>query len=55
MNIHTILSTEMRLLEPICSFMECDGYRVYRSEKFGQRMLNINQNGIMTPIVTAVG
>ncbi|MEO5930024.1 MAG: GNAT family N-acetyltransferase [Candidatus Kapaibacterium sp.] len=34
MDIRTILSTEMRLLEPICSFHEEEGYMVYRSEKF---------------------
>jgi ribosomal protein S18 acetylase RimI-like enzyme len=34
MDIQTILSTEMRLLEPICSFLQCDGYSIYRSERF---------------------
>jgi len=34
MDLRTILSTEDRLLEPICVFSSHDGYRVYQSEMF---------------------
>gem|GEM_PF-1568757 len=32
--IDIIFSTEMRLLEPICTFQRLDGYNVYRSDRF---------------------
>jgi len=34
MDIKTILSTEMRLLEPICAFTDKGDYSIYKSEKF---------------------
>lgn len=34
MLLRSILSTELRLLEPICTFVQHDGYLVYRSDKF---------------------
>ena len=34
MDIRTILSTDLRLLEPICAFTDHDGYGVYRSDMF---------------------
>lgn len=49
MEITRVLSTEMRLLEPICSFSEQDGYSVYRSEQFpnyyGGNGITIHQPG----------
>lgn len=34
MDLQTIISTERRLLEPICSFERHSGYTVYRSDSF---------------------
>lgn len=32
--LHSILATELRLLEPICTFVENDDYLIYRSDQF---------------------